>query len=261
MTKKKTSTIVKAENQSVEYQPEIQQDQGNMIQVLLTKAIDKNVPVETLERLLAMRDKLKAEQAKEAFDVDMAEFQGQCPIINKTKEVHTNNGQLAFKYAPLESIVDQVKKILTSCNLSYSTQTETLDGLVKATCTAKHMLGHSESSSMTVPLGNKTQIMSQTQVVVAALSLAKRYAFCNVFGIMTGDNDDEKMLKPKAEKEKKNYLDLLKIKLYKNGAKNTDESIKIFNKLTGQSVKALPTKNDDTAFDMYEDLLNSPMAK
>jgi hypothetical protein len=42
-----------------------------------------------------------------------------------------------------------------------------------------------------VPLGNKTQVMSDTQVTAAAGTFAKRYAFCNVFGIMTGDEDTD----------------------------------------------------------------------
>ena len=42
-----------------------------------------------------------------------------------------------------------------------------------------------------LPLGNKTRIMSQTQVEAAALTFAKRYAFCNAFGILTGDEDTD----------------------------------------------------------------------
>ena len=33
--------------------------------------------------------------------------------------------------------------------------------------------------------------MSQTQVEAAALTFAKRYAFCNAFGILTGDEDTD----------------------------------------------------------------------
>jgi hypothetical protein len=63
--------------------------------------------------------------------------------------------------------------------------------MVKVTCIAKHKYGHTEPSSVEVPLGNKTDIMSQTQVVAAALTFAKRYAFCNAFGILTGDEDTD----------------------------------------------------------------------
>ena len=160
-------------------------------EALIALAIEKNVPVETMERLLVMRRELKAEYAKEQFDNAMAKFQAKCPTIRKTKEVKTRAGVVAYRYAPLESIVEQVKELLKTHGFSYAVQTETLDGSVKATCIVKHRFGHSESSSIAVPLGNKTDIMSQTQVVAAALTFAKRYAFCNVFGILTGDEDTD----------------------------------------------------------------------
>ena len=160
-------------------------------EALIAKAIEKNVSVETMERLLVMRRELKAEYAKEQFDNAMAKFQAKCPTIRKTKEVKTRAGVVAYRYAPLESIVEQVKELLKTHGFSYAVQTETLNGSVKAICIVKHRFGHSDQSSITVPLGNKTDIMSQTQVVAAALTFAKRYAFCNAFGILTGDEDTD----------------------------------------------------------------------
>ena len=61
--------------------------QEQQIDSLIAQAIDKNVSVETLERLLIMRKELKAEYAKEQYDKDMASFQAECPIIMKNKYV------------------------------------------------------------------------------------------------------------------------------------------------------------------------------
>jgi hypothetical protein len=138
-----------------------------------------------------MRRELKAEMAKEHFDKAMALFQQECPVIKKTKKVHTNAGTVAYSYAPLEDIVSQVKRYIAKHGFSYATHTETGPETVKATCIVKHKSGHSESSSMEVPLGTRTSVMSATQVVAAALTYAKRYAFCNTFGILTGDEDTD----------------------------------------------------------------------
>jgi hypothetical protein len=64
-------------------------------------------------------------------------------------------------------------------------------GYIKVALTAKHTSGHSEVTCVELPLGNETRIMSQTQVEAAALTFAKRYAFCNAFGILTGDEDTD----------------------------------------------------------------------
>lgn len=160
-------------------------------EILISQAINKNVPVEALERLLAMRRELKQERAKEEYDRAMAEFQADCPTIVKTKEVKTKAGIVAYRYAPIESIVEQVRDILKKHGFSYSTNMELLGNGVKVTVKVTHLTGHSEETCMSVPLGNKTDIMSQSQVVAAAQTFAKRYAFCNAFGILTGDEDND----------------------------------------------------------------------
>ncbi len=172
----------------MEYLPALPDDS---IERLIAQAIDKSVPVETLERLLAMRKELKTEYAKEQFNIAMSAFQAECPVIKKTKAVHTKSGIVAYRYAPIDAIISQVRSFLFKHGLSYSIETATFDGMVSATCTVEHTLGHSHPSSITVPLGTKTDIMSATQVVAAALTFAKRYAFCNSFGILTGDDDND----------------------------------------------------------------------
>jgi hypothetical protein len=175
------------------------------VEALIAKAIDKNVPVETMERLLAMRRELKAEWGKEEFDRAMSAFQADCPTIEKTKSVKTKSGVVAYKYAPIESIVSQVKEYLKKHGFSYATNMELIEnGTIKVRVAIKvtHSAGHSEITEMTVPLGNKTDIMSQTQVVASAQTFAKRYAFCNAFGILTGDEDSDATTEAQSPKTK-----------------------------------------------------------
>lgn len=160
-------------------------------EALISQAITANLPVETLERLLAMRKDLKAEYAKQRYDEDMASLQSDIPIIVKTKAVKTKSGATAYRYAPLESIVQQTKGLISQHGFSYSTRTYTLEGKVSATVIVKHKEGHTEEYNVEVPLGTKTDIMSASQVVAAALTFAKRYAFNNAFGILTGDEDTD----------------------------------------------------------------------
>lgn len=161
------------------------------VEALIAKAIEQGTPVDTMERILAMRRELKAEFAKEAFDRAMAKFQSECPVIVKTKEVKTDSGKVAYRYAPIESIVEQVKVPLQENGFSYSTNMELLESGVKVSLKVTHSAGHSETTEMTVPLGTKTNIMSASQVVAAASTFAKRYAFNNAFGILTGDEDTD----------------------------------------------------------------------
>lgn len=160
-------------------------------EALISQAIAKGADIGTLERLMALRKDVLEEEAKKAFNDAMAAFQEECPVIEKDKGVKTNKGATAYKYAPIDSIVSQVKSLIKKHGFRYTTTMEFNGTIVKVTCRVVHTLGHEEKSVMEVPLGGKTEIMSQTQVVAAASTFAKRYAFLNAFGIMTGDEDND----------------------------------------------------------------------
>ncbi len=160
-------------------------------EALISRAIDKNVSVETMERLLAMRRELKAEFAKEEFDKAMAEFQSECPTIKKTKNVYEKDKRtVRYCYAPLESIVEQSKELLSKHGFSYSINTIQDDKMLGVICRATHRCGHAQETTFSVPIGSEG-FMSDVQKYGARLTFAKRYAFCNAFGILTGDEDND----------------------------------------------------------------------
>lgn len=164
-------------------------------EALIAQAIDKGVSVDTMERLMAMRRELRAESAKEAFDRAMSEFQSECPMIEKRKAVLNKNGEsVRYKYAPLDTIIAQVRPLLKAHGFGYrivaDVQGKGKDGEVMATCVVTHALGHSESSSFKVPIDMESY-MNLPQKFASALTFAKRYAFTSAFGIMTSDEDDD----------------------------------------------------------------------
>jgi len=190
-------------------------EQRNSVEAMIYKAIEQKVDPDTMQKFLDMRRELKKEWAKEQFDLAMAKAQGEFPEIKKTTEGgKTKAGEVAYWYATIDQIVNPVKPILTKYGLSYTIKTEFPEGKVKSTCIVRHIAGHSEESEMIIPIGNGTNIMSQAQNVAAASTFAKRYAFMNAFGIMTGDEDKEQNLK-QAEVENLSQIEEAKKKLDK----------------------------------------------
>jgi len=160
-------------------------------ETLIMKAVESNVPVETLERLLAMRAELKAEQAKEAFYSALTGFQAECPIIKKTKQVKNKDGSVRYSYAPIDSIVEQISPYLKKNGLSYTVDTKRVkDGFVTAIVEIHHILGYSKLSEFDVPIDEEA-FMNDAQKTASAFSFAKRYGLTNALGIMTGDQDDD----------------------------------------------------------------------
>jgi hypothetical protein len=162
-------------------------------QALLAKAIEHNVGIDTMERLLTLRERLKAEQARDAFFVALAAFQGGCPVIAKTKTISIRpkeGAAYSYRYAPLDIIVEQVRAHLQAHGLSYTIKTRQDEGSLTAICEVHHEAGHTEASELTVPIDRAAR-MNDTQKVGAARTYAMRYAFCNAFGILTGDDDTD----------------------------------------------------------------------
>ncbi len=158
---------------------------------LIGQAIKAKVPIETLEKLLAMRRELKAEWAREQYFAALASFQAACPVIAKTKVVHQKNSEaVRYRYAPLDAIVEQIKAPLETHGFSYRVETEQGAGHVTAILIASHRDGHSETTRLTMPV-DADAYMTAPQKVGSALTYAKRYAFCDAFGILTGDEDDD----------------------------------------------------------------------
>jgi len=200
-------------------------NQSFNIEALISQAITKKASVSALKEMLSMRRELKAEWAKEEFNKAMAGFQSECPIIAKTKGVKTKSGTVAYKYAPIEILDSDTKALREKYGFSYKTDQITFmennDRQVKAIVTVTHKAGHSEKTEMTVPLGNKTDIMSNSQVTASAYTFAKRYAFKNAFGIVEADEDNEALLKrgdnePKKDRKSLPLEDVKKIESAKD---------------------------------------------
>lgn len=155
------------------------------IETLIAQAIEKGTPVDTMERLLAMAREVKAEQAREAFNMSLAAFQSDCPVIAKTHKGHNSH------YAKLEDIVAQTQAIRQKHGLHYAFDTKQEPAAITVVCRITHAGGHTETSSATFPIDAKAAGMNDQQKVASAITYAKRYALMNALGIVVADEDND----------------------------------------------------------------------
>lgn len=156
----------------------------------MQQAISQNLTPEVMEKFMTLYDRWEAKKGKREFDAAMAGFQGECPVIKKEKGVKNKDGSKRYSYAPLDQIVTQTGKLIAKHGLSYTINATVADNKVSASVVVTHEAGHSQTSSFEVPL-DADSFMNAAQKYGAALTYAKRYAFCNAFGILTGDVDTD----------------------------------------------------------------------
>lgn len=161
-------------------------------QALIVKAIAKG-DLSTVEKLLQMRRELQAEAAKQQYVQSLARFQKICPVIPKNKAVYNKEekgGGVRYRYAPLDQIIALVHGPLSDCGFSYMIKGDQKENEFTAIVEGYHLAGHSETSKLTVPI-MKSDYMTAPQSVASAQTFAKRQAFCNLWGIVTTDTDDD----------------------------------------------------------------------
>lgn len=161
------------------------------VQTLISQAIEQKLPVETMRDFFSLAKEVKAENARASFVKALADFQAECPIIKKTKPVYNKDGKtVRYKYAPMDSVIEQIKKPLANAQLSYAWDVEHTNDHMKVICKLTHVDGHHETSTFEIPIV-KSDFMTSPQSYATAQTYAKRYTLLNVLGIGTAEEDTD----------------------------------------------------------------------
>jgi hypothetical protein len=179
-----------AKRESLAVQPSGGEPESSGMMQLYRMAIEGKCTVETIRGLREIHVAEKAAQAKREFDDAMAAFQAECPVILRT----VAGAQNKYSFAPLDHIVVTVKPMLSKHGFSYTFDSDCDNTSATAIIIVKHSGQggcHAETSRARVPIDSRNTLMSPAQAVAGALTFAKRYAFCNAFGIHTAGEDKD----------------------------------------------------------------------
>lgn len=161
---------------------------------LIRLALEKNVDVEVLERLVALQERVTERNARAAFFEAVAAFQEECPTISKSKTADIvskrTGSKFSYSYAPLEEVTRTIRPILKRHGLSYSWDVDEGEKSLKVSCVLRHIEGHSERASFPVPV-EVSERMSAAQSNGAALTYGRRQSLIAVLGITTADEDKD----------------------------------------------------------------------
>ncbi|MQX90280.1 ERF family protein [Sinorhizobium meliloti] len=156
-----------------------------IIQVIERAAMNPNVDIDKMERLLQMQERIMERQAKASYMAALAEMQPDLPEIPENGKGHGN-----IKYALWEDINELIKPVLGEHGFSLSFRTGQADGKIIVTGVLSHRDGHSEETTMHLPTdtsGSKNAV----QAVGSSTSYGKRYTAQALLNLTSrGDDDD-----------------------------------------------------------------------
>lgn len=155
-----------------------------IIQVIERAAMNPDVDIDKMERLLQMQERVLDRQAAADYSAAMAAMQSDIPSIAERGK--TNNG----RYATLEDIVDTVRPIMQRHGFAVSFRVKTIERGVEVTGVLMHRGGHREETTMLLPAdtsGSKNAV----QAFGSSVSYGKRYVLCSLLNITTRGEDDD----------------------------------------------------------------------
>ncbi len=174
-----TQAIVKTENQV----------EASEILAVIAKAVsDPKIDVEKMERLLAMHERIRAEQQKVAFVAAMARLQEKLPQIAKDGEIIVK-GQLRSKFVRTETLDAVIRPLLAEEGFSFSFDSNSQDGkLFVISARLSHREGHSETKSVVLPL-DTSEYRSVVQCVGSTVSYGRRQLMKMHLNIIEANDD------------------------------------------------------------------------
>jgi hypothetical protein len=164
----------------------VKQEQHATPDQLIEMAINTNLDIDKLSKLMEMRKQWESDQARKAFFSALSDFQANVPEIRKVKGVKFN--QTEYKYAPLADIIRQIKDTVRDCSLAYRWEIQDTEKEIKVTCLVTHIDGHTEQTTMTASpdtSGSKNPIQARG----SAIEYLKRYTLIGALGLSTTDSD------------------------------------------------------------------------
>jgi hypothetical protein len=172
--------------------PVVPEAPTGMVAMMERLALNPDLPVEKLEKLLEMQLKVRALESEAAFNAAMTEAQSEMRRV----AADANNPQTNSKYASYAALDRALRPIYTKHGFAVSFDEGAAPAdHVLALAYVSHAAGHTRTYRKTMPIvttgikGNA--MMTATHGAAAAGSYAKRYLLKDIFNVAIGEDDTD----------------------------------------------------------------------
>lgn len=164
---------------------------SSILQVIERAALNPNIDVEKMERLLAMHERLAAKDAEAMFNEAMSAVQAKMKVIAKDAK-----GEKSM-YASYPALIAALGPLYTAqgFSLSFDTGDGAPESCVRVLCHVGHKAGHTRTYRADIPADGKGakggDVMTKTHATGSAFAYGQRYLVKLIFNVATGELDDD----------------------------------------------------------------------
>ncbi len=168
------------------------EERGDQFITLISTAMNREggINADSLDKLLAARERFEAAEARRAFHAAMSEFRKVAPVIEKNGRVAVTKNGITAGYAKLSDAVREIRPFLADLGLNYRWEMEQENNLIKVACIATHRDGHSERVELAAQAdtsGSKNNV----QAIGSTVAYLERYTLFAMFGLSSAEMDDD----------------------------------------------------------------------
>lgn len=154
-------------------------------------AMNPDVDIDRLERLLDMQERIVARNAKGAYLKALSDMQPELPIVTENGEIkHKADGPVISTYALWEDINEAIRPILSKHGFSLTFRVNRPEGMIDVTGVLGHRDGHSEETTLTLPC-DSSGAKNAVQAIGSSISYGKRYTANMLLNITSRGEDDD----------------------------------------------------------------------
>jgi hypothetical protein len=178
-------------NELAKQGPMMQPD--TMLSLIARAAQDPNIDIDKMERLMAMKERMDAKTAEQAFNDAMNGAQAEIRAIGWNKK----NGQTQSSYVTYDKLDLAIRPVYIrhGFSLSFDTGDAARDSEVRFLCYVSHTEGHTRTYKVDMPADGKgakgNDVMTKTHAFGSATSYGRRYLLKMIFNVIEAAEDDD----------------------------------------------------------------------
>jgi hypothetical protein len=153
-------------------------------------ARDPSVDMDKFERLMSMRERVVAQNARGAYYAALAEMQPKLPMIEERGEIKISENKPGQRYALWEDINKAIRGVLAEHGFALSFRIAIADDKVSVTGVLSHSGGHCEETTMQLP-SDKSGSKNVVQALGSSTSYGKRYTAMALLNLTSGSSEDD----------------------------------------------------------------------
>jgi hypothetical protein len=166
-------------------------DATALLRVIERAAGDPNVPIERLDRLTTLYERMVSREAETKFNAALVKLQPKLPVLEERGQITGPDGAVRATYATWEDTAEAIRPMLARHGFSLSFKPgRSPKGVPTVTGVLRHVAGHMEAAEIELPAdtsGDKNPV----QAVGSTMSYGQRYIARMLLNLTSRGEDDD----------------------------------------------------------------------